>query len=53
VGKGYHVAYKNNLSNSGWTDVSGLLTAVSPTTSYTDTTAGARTQGYYIVYSTN
>src|SRR5207247_10588628 len=53
AGKTYRVAYKNKLSDPAWTDLSGLITATSTTTSYTDTTASSKTQRYYVVYVTN
>lgn len=53
VGKVYRVAYKNNLSDTTWTDLSGPITATSTTTSYTDTTASKNAQRYYVVYVTN
>jgi len=53
VGKVYRVASKNSLSDSTWADLSGLLTATSTTTSYTDTTASRQPQRFYVVYVTN
>jgi len=52
-GKIYRVAYKNNLSDTTWTNLSGLITATGTTTLYTDTTANKSTQRYYLVYVTN
>jgi hypothetical protein len=52
-GKIYRVASKNSLADTSWTNLSGLLTATSTTTSYTDTTANKATQRYYLVYVTN
>ncbi|HWW03066.1 MAG TPA: Ig-like domain-containing protein [Candidatus Acidoferrum sp.] len=53
VNKIYRIAYKNNLSNATWTNLSGLITATSTTTSYTNSTAGASKQLYYVVYVTD
>jgi hypothetical protein len=53
AGKIYRVAYKSNLSDATWTDLSGLITATGTSTSYTDTTASNKTQRYYVVYVTN
>jgi hypothetical protein len=53
VGKIYRVAYKSNLTDPAWTDLSANVTATSTTTSWTDTTSGASKQRYYIVYVTN
>lgn len=53
VAKTYRVAYKNNLTDATWTNLGGLITATSTTTSYTDTTANGKTQRYYLVYVTN
>jgi hypothetical protein len=52
-GKIYRVASKNSLADTSWTNLSGLLTATSTTTSYTDTTANKATQRYYIAYVVN
>jgi len=53
VGKVYVVAYKNNLTDTSWTTLSGPIAATSTTTSYLDTTAIARTSRYYVVYVTD
>jgi len=53
VNKTYRVAYKNNLTDATWTNLSGLITATGTSTSYTDTTASGKTQRYYVVYVTN
>jgi hypothetical protein len=53
AGKNYRVAYKNNLSDATWAELSGPITATGTTTSYTDTTASNKTQRYYVVYVTN
>jgi hypothetical protein len=49
----YRVAYKDNLNDATWTNLSGLITATGTTTSYTDTTASSKTQRYYVAYVTN
>ncbi|MDE3068519.1 MAG: right-handed parallel beta-helix repeat-containing protein [Verrucomicrobiota bacterium] len=53
VGKVYVVAYKISLSDATWTNLSGPITATSTTTSYTDTMASFKSQGYYVVYVTD
>jgi hypothetical protein len=53
VGKIYRVAYKNSVTDTNWTNLSGLITATSTTTTWNDTTSGASKQRYYIVYVTN
>jgi hypothetical protein len=52
-GKTYRVAYKDILTDANWTDLSGNVTATSNKTSWTDTSAGASKQRYYVVYVTN
>jgi hypothetical protein len=52
-GKTYRVAYKDSLTDANWTDVSGNVTATSNKTSWTDTSAGASKQRYYVVSVTN
>ena len=52
-GKSYRVAYKNSLSDTTWTDLSGNLTATSTATTWTDGTANRNTQRYYAVYVVN
>ena len=52
-GKIYRVASKNSLSDPGWTDSSGLITAASGSTSFTDPTTSSRAQRFYVVYQTN
>jgi hypothetical protein len=53
AGKIYRVAYKSSLSDTTWTDLSGLITATGTTTSYTDTTASRHSTRYYVVYVTD
>jgi len=52
-GKVYRMAYKNDLADPNWTDLSGNISATGTTTSGTDTTSGASMQRYYSVYVTN
>ncbi|HEX4644327.1 MAG TPA: Ig-like domain-containing protein [Verrucomicrobiae bacterium] len=53
LNKTYRVAYKNSLADATWTNLSGLITATSTITSYTDTTASNKTQRYYVVFVTD
>jgi hypothetical protein len=53
AGKVYRVAYKTNLTDANWTDLSGNLTATSASTSFTDTAAGTPKSRYYTAYVTN
>jgi hypothetical protein len=53
VGKIYVVAYKNSLSVTTWTNLSGPITATATSTSYTDTTASKNNTRYYVVYVTD
>ncbi|HXT42256.1 MAG TPA: Ig-like domain-containing protein, partial [Candidatus Angelobacter sp.] len=52
AGKTYRVADKSSLTDP-WVDLSGNITAAGPSTSWTDTTAGASKQRFYAVYGTN
>jgi hypothetical protein len=49
-GKIYRVAYKSSLIDASWTNLSGDITASGAATSWTDSTAGASKQRYYLVY---
>jgi hypothetical protein len=53
AGKIYRVAYKANLTDAQWTDLSGNITATGTSTSWTDQDGGRSNQRYYIVYVTN
>ncbi len=53
VGKGYRLAFRSRLTDPGWTDLSDLLQATGPSTSYTDAAATTEAQRYYVVYLTN
>ncbi|MEW6301936.1 MAG: right-handed parallel beta-helix repeat-containing protein [Verrucomicrobiota bacterium] len=49
-GTTYRVAYKNNLADANWIDLSGDITADGATTSWADAHAGESGQRYYLVY---
>ncbi|MDB6018452.1 MAG: hypothetical protein JWR19_2941 [Pedosphaera sp.] len=53
VGKVYSVVSKVSLSDTTWTNLSGLITATNTTTSYTDTTGSKPKTRYYTVYVTD
>jgi hypothetical protein len=53
AGRAYRVAYKSNLTDTTWTNLSGFVTATGGTTTWTDTSTGASKQRYYVVYVTN
>ncbi|MBI3876204.1 MAG: glycoside hydrolase family 9 protein [Verrucomicrobia bacterium] len=53
AGKTYRVAYKNTLSDTTWTVLTGDIAATSSTTSWVDKTANKSTQRYYTVFVTN
>ena len=53
AGKIYRVAYKNDLRDAAWTDLSGSITATGTTCSWTDSTAASASKRFYIVYVTN
>ena len=53
VGRTYRVAYKDNLADVNWMNLSGAITATATSTSYSDTTSGASRQRYYMVYVLN
>jgi hypothetical protein len=53
AGKIYRVAYKANLTDAQWIDLSGNITASGTSTSWTDQDGGRYTQRYYTVYVTN
>jgi len=52
AGKIYRVAFKDNLTDP-FTDSIGNITAVSSSTSWTDSTTGASKHRFYLVYVTN
>jgi len=52
AGKTYRVADKSSLTDP-WVDLSGNIMAAGPSTSWTDSTAGASKQRFYAVYGTN
>jgi hypothetical protein len=51
-GKIYQVAFKNSLSNAGWTNLGPPITATGPSTSYLDT-GPPSAQRFYRIYRTN
>jgi len=53
VGGIYHVAYKNNLTDALWIDLSGIIAATSTSTSWTDPTAALARNRFYVVYAAN
>jgi hypothetical protein len=53
VNKIYRVAYKNNLTDTSWTDLSGSITATGTTCSWTDNTAASASKRFYVVYGVN
>jgi hypothetical protein len=52
-GQAYRVAYKNSLTDAGWTDISGDISATESTVSWSDSTAGEASQRFYLVYEVN
>jgi hypothetical protein len=53
AGKTYRVAYKDNLFDPKWTDISGDITATGTITSWIDLTTGSSTKRFYVVYAIN
>ncbi len=53
AGKNYRIAYKNDLSDSTWTDLNSSLTATGTTTSLMDTTAATTDKRFYVVFVLN
>ncbi len=53
AGKIYRVAYKNDLKDAAWTDLSGNITVTGATCSWTDNTAASASQRFYVVYVVN
>jgi hypothetical protein len=53
TGKIYRVAYKNNLTDASWTDLSPSINATGATCSWTDSTAASASQRFYVVYLAN
>jgi len=53
AGKVYRVAYKNNLTDASWTDLSGNITATGAACSWTDNTAASASKRFYVVYVVN
>lgn len=48
-GRTYRLQYKNNLSESSWHDLPGIITASGPTASLVDHSAGTASQRFYRV----
>ena len=53
VGKFYRVAYKNNLTDAAWTDLSGDINGTGTPCSWTDSTASSASKRFYLVYAVN
>ena len=53
AGKIYRVAYKNNLNDPTWTDLSGNITATDALSSWSHTTSAGASQRFYVVYVIN
>jgi hypothetical protein len=53
AGKIYRVAYKNDLADTSWANLSSLITATGATASYNDATAGQHASRYYVVFLTD
>jgi hypothetical protein len=53
AGKIYRVAYKNDLTDATWTDLSGNITATVTTCSWRDSTAASASKRFYVVYMVN
>jgi len=49
AGRVYRVEYKNELSDPGWTNLSGDVSATSSLTTWSDTAAGANPRQFYRV----
>ena len=53
AGKTYRVAYKNELTDAAWTDLSQGIIATGTTCSWTDITAASASKRFYVVYVVN
>ena len=53
AGKTYRVAYKNNLTDAKWTDLTGDIAGTGAAMSWSDTNTAGVSQRFYVVYSTN
>lgn len=51
-GQIYHVLFKNNLTDTNWTDLSGPLAATNTLTSWTDTLITGVPQRFYLILQT-
>jgi hypothetical protein len=52
-GHTYRVAYKSSLKDANWLTAGSDITAISSSTSWTDTTSGQTSQRFYIVAQIN
>jgi hypothetical protein len=52
-GHTYRIASKNSLKDSTWTTMGSDITAISASTSWTDTTSGQTSQRFYVVAQIN
>jgi len=52
-GHTYRIVYKTALTDPNWTTIGSDITAISSSTSWTDTTSGQTTQRFYIVAQIN
>lgn len=52
-GHTYRIVSKNSLKDSTWTTMGSDITAISATTSWTDTTSGQANQRFYVVAQIN
>jgi hypothetical protein len=53
AGKTYRVAYKNDLRDATWTDLSASIPATGTTCSWTDSTTAGVSKRFYVVYVVN
>lgn len=53
AGKIYRVAYKNNLTDSTWTDLSGNINGNGTSCAWMDSTAASASKRFYVVYTVN
>jgi hypothetical protein len=53
VGKSYRVAYKTDLTDTAWTDLSANIIGTGTACSWTDSTAASASKRFYVVYAVN
>ena len=53
VGKSYRIAYKTNLTDTAWTDLTGTITATNSAMPFVDATSPKPRQRFYIIYGVN